>query len=186
MEKGNTDLSSYKKDPHVRGAGTLKVVLWIICSAIVFRTSWFHCPPLKKLLLRLFGAKLGRELVIKPSVNIKHPWKLVVGDHAWIGENVWLDNLDSIVIGDHVCLSQGATLITGNHDYSRSTFDLRTDTIVIEDGVWVGACAKVAPGVTLGTHCVVSMGAVILSDCESYGIYKGNPGVKHGERKIQR
>ena len=85
---------------------------------------------LKKFILKLFGAKIGRGVVIKPGVNIKYPWKLFIGDYSWIGEKVWIDNLANVVIGRSVCISQGAMLLTGNHNYAAKEFDLMVLAII--------------------------------------------------------
>ena len=99
-------------------------VLWVLVSGLFFQT-WFPWPSaLKRTLLRLFGANIGRGVVLKPRVTIKYPWKLTVGDHCWIGENVWIDNLGQVTLGTHCCLSQGALLLCGNHNYKKPTFDL--------------------------------------------------------------
>lgn len=133
--------------------------------------------------MRLFGAKVGKGVVIKPSVNIKSPWRLVIGDHAWIGEFVWIDNLVNVQIGNNCCLSQGAFLLTGNHDYKKTSFDLITGSIVLENGVWIGAKAVVCPGVTCHSHAVLTVGSVATDDLDANGIYQGNPAVKVRERK---
>ena len=127
------------------------------------------------MLLRMFGARIGSGVVVKPRVTIKYPWKLAVGDHSWIGEQVWIDNLDQVTIGAHVCISQGALLLCGNHDYKKPTFDLITGPIVLENGVWIGAKASVAPGVTCGSHSVLAMGGVATKNLEAWKVYQGNP-----------
>ena len=96
-------------------------------------------------MLVAFGARIGKGFVIKPAVNIKYPWKLKVGDDVWIGENVWIDNIGNVTIGSNVCISQGAMLLTGNHNYKSETFDLMIKPIVVEEGVWIGAKATIAP-----------------------------------------
>ena len=116
-------------------------------------------------------------------MTIKYPWKLVVGDHSWIGEQVWIDNLDQVTIGANVCISQGALLLCGNHDYKKPTFDLITGPIVLENGVWIGAKASLAPGVTCGSHSVLSMGSVASKDLEAWTVYQGNPAVAVRERR---
>ena len=128
-------------------------------------------------MLRIFGAEIGEGVVIKPSVNIKYPWKLEVGSHSWIGENVWLDNLAKIKIGHHVCISQGAFLLTGNHNYTKGTFDLMVSEIVLEDGVWIGARSIVCPGVTCHSHSVLTVAGVALKNLEPYSVYSGNPAI---------
>ena len=123
----------------------------------------------------MFGAKIGQGVVIKPTVNIKYPWNLIIGNHVWIGEEVWIDNLGQVSIGDHACISQGALLLCGNHNYRKPTFDLMVGNITLEEGAWVGAKAIVGPGVTMKSHAVLSAGSVAGSDLESWSIYRGNP-----------
>jgi putative colanic acid biosynthesis acetyltransferase WcaF len=126
-------------------------------------------------LLRCFGAKIGKGVVIKPSVNIKYPWNLSIGDYTWIGENVWIDNLVQVTIGSNVCVSQGAMLLCGNHNYKKSTFDLMVGKIVLENGCWVGAQSVVCPGVTLHSHAVLGVASVANKNLDAYTIYQGNP-----------
>jgi len=135
-------------------------------------------------LLRIFGAKIGKAVNIKPKVNIKYPWLLKIGDHSWIGEGVWIDNLGRVKIGSNVCISQGAMLLTGNHNYKKSTFDLQVEEIVLEDGVWIGAKSIVGPGVTCKSHAVLAINSVATSDLDAYGIYQGTPAKFMRKRKI--
>lgn len=152
-----------------------KIVLWFLISPCTLN-SYLPLPVAwKRGLLRAFGARIGRNVVIKPKVNVKYPWFLEVGDNAWIGEEVWIDNLTTVRIGRNACLSQGAMLLTGNHDYTRAGFDLKIGEITLEDGAWVGAKAVVGPGVTLGSHAVLAVGSVASRSLEAYGIYRGNP-----------
>ena len=132
----------------------------------------------------MFGAKVGHGVVIKPSANIKYPWFLEIGDHCWIGEGVWIDNLAWVRLGSHVCISQGAMLLTGNHDYKKSTFDLITKEITIENGCWIGAKSIVCPGVTCKSHAVLSVGSVATQDLSAYTIYQGNPASEVRKRVI--
>ncbi len=162
----------------------LKRMCWFFINSIFFKSSFFSSNPLKKLLLKLFGAKVGEGVVIKPNVNIKYPWFLHIGNHTWIGENVWIDNLTTVQIGNHVCISQGAFLLCGNHDYTKSSFDLMTKPIIIEDGVWIGAKATVCPGVTCFSHSVLSVGSVATKNLDAFSIYQGNPAQKIKERVI--
>jgi len=180
---GRTDLSRFNNDKYQPGAGTLKRCLWYLANAW-FLASWLPGGRFKVWMLRLFGAKIGQGVVIKPRVNIKYAWRLEVGDHVWIGEGVWIDNLDDVIVGPHVCISQGAMLLTGNHNYKRETFDLIVGRIVVEDGVWIGAQSVVCPGVTCRSHSVLSVGSIATKDLEPYSIYQGNPAVKLRERSI--
>ena len=103
----------------------------------------------------------------------------------WIGEKVWIDNLGSVSIGNNVCISQGAMLLTGNHNYYSETFDLMVRPIVVEDGVWIGAKATIAPGVTCKANSVLTMGSVLTGNMENNAIYQGNPAVKKKVRTFK-
>ncbi len=173
-----TDLAKYNNDWYKNSdftRGFLTTLLWFICNRI-FINSYLPLPAFIKIrILRAFGARLGRGITIKPMVNIKAPWNLEIGDYVWIGENVWIDNLGKVKIGNNVCLSQGALLLSGNHNYKKESFDLIIKDIILEDGVWIGARAVVCTGVTCATHSVLAVNSVANRNLEAYGIYQGNP-----------
>lgn len=177
------DLSSYNNDWYVPGS-KLKIAFWFLINAFFFKGSWNISSNVKIFWLRVFGATLGKGIVIKPGVHIKYPWKLKVGNHCWIGEGVWIDNLDQLTLEDNVCISQGAYLLCGNHNYKSSSFDLMTAPIYLQQGSWIGAKAVVGPGVTLGSHAVLSLGAVVTKDLEAYTVYSGNPAIAIHKREI--
>ena len=158
-----------------KGAGFIKQTLWYFVNALFVRASWNPFMGIKIALLKAFGAKIGKGLVIKNNVCIKFPWKLTIGDYVWLGENCWIDNLDKVTIGNQVCISQGALLLTGNHDYTLTSFDYRNAPIVIEDGAWIGAKAVVCPGVIVHSHAILTVGSIATKEMEDYGIYQGNP-----------
>lgn len=180
-----TDLASYNNSNFSPGGNSIKRFLWFYVNAILFKTSLLPFSGLKVFLLKLFGAKMGRNITLKPCINIKYPWHLNIGHHTWIGENVWIDCLVPVYIGSNACLSQGAVLLTGNHNYKLSSFDLVTASVILEDGVWIGAGATVTPGVTAGSHAVLTSGSVATKSLEPYGIYQGNPAVKIRVRNIE-
>lgn len=126
-------------------------------------------------LLRMFGARISNGVVIKPNVNIKSPWLLSIGQHTWIGESVWIDNLVQTNIGANACLSQGCMLLTGNHNYKSASFDLITGEINVEDGCWVGAKAVVLPGTKMESCSILTVGSVAGGVLQANGIFKGNP-----------
>ena len=175
--------ASYRTSIDIK-AGKLKQVSWYCINVFFFKNPFIISSGLKVFLLQLFGATMGKGIVIKPCVNIKYPWKLTIGNHSWIGEQVWIDNLSEVVIGNHVCISQGALLLTGNHHYKKTSFDLVLGNIILEDGVWIGAKAVVCPGVVCSSHSILSVASVAVNHLEPYGIYKGNPAVKTSERII--
>ena len=184
MTQKKVDNASYATSIDIK-AGKLKQVCWYAVNILFFKNSFIISSRFKVFLLRLFGAVVGKGVVIKPSVNIKYPWKLTIGNHSWIGEQVWIDNLAEVTIGDHVCISQGAFLLTGNHHYKKTSFDLILGPITLEEGVWIGAKAIVCPGVTCASHSILSVASVAVTNLEPYGIYKGNPCVKVNERVIE-
>lgn len=179
-----TDLNTYNN--HGYSPGNLLIrLIWYFFNAIFFKSSLFPSYSIKRTILKLFGAEIGVNVIIKPNVNIKYPWKLKVGDNVWIGEGVWIDNLDFVYLGNHCCISQGALLLCGNHDYSKSSFDLIVKPIVLEDGVWIGAKSIICPGVIIGSHGVLSAGSVLSDDIKPYEIYRGNPAKKIKTRTIK-
>ena len=174
VREGKTDLSRYDNSWYKPGS-RWKIVVWYLVNAVILK-SYLPIPVgIKKTVMQLFGAKIGHGVMIKPGVNVKYPWLLTIGNYVWVGEGVWIDNLDQVTIGDHVCLSQGAMLLTGNHDYRKSAFDLIIKPIHLEDGAWIGAQAVVCPGVRCHTHSVLAVGSVATHSLEAYGIYQGNP-----------
>lgn len=181
----NVDLSSYSPGRFDRRAGVIKEALWLIASTILFRLCPFSFSALKRAVLRMFGAQVGRGVVIKPQVKITFPWKLTIGDHVWLGEECWLLNLEQIVIGNNVCISQRAFLCTGSHNYKSPSFDLIVKPITVGEGVWLGASCWVGPGVTIGSHAVLTAGSVTSQNLEPFGIYRGTPAVLIKQRAIQ-
>jgi putative colanic acid biosynthesis acetyltransferase WcaF len=136
--------------------------------------------------LRLFGSSVGKAVIVKPGVHIKYPWRLTIGDHCWIGERCWIDNMEDVTIGANAVLSQGSYLCTGNHDWSDPGMGLAPRPIVIEKGAWIGAFAKVGPGLTVRQQAVLTLGAVLLSEAEEGVIYQGNPAVAQRRRFLRR
>jgi putative colanic acid biosynthesis acetyltransferase WcaF len=171
------DLSSYSTAGFDRGASSARELLWLLVSLMLFRLCPIKLSGLKCWTLRCFGARIGRGVVIKPQVKITFPWKLTIGDHVWIGEESWLLNLERIVIGNNVCISQRAFLCTGSHNYKLPAFNLIVKPINVEDGAWLGANCWVGPGVRVGNHAVLTAGSVASENLEPFGIYRGNPAV---------
>lgn len=179
-----TDLSLYQNTQYKPGGNAFKRLIWFYTNALIFKTSLLPVNTLKIWLLRLFGARIAKGVVIKPCVNIKYPWNLSIGENTWVGENVWIDSLVMVTIGANACLSQGATILTGSHNYKKNTFDLITTPVTIANGVWICASAMVNQGVTVQSHAVLTAGSVANSNLEAYGIYQGNPAVKIRVREI--
>ncbi len=167
------------------GRGVLIRMAWLLVNAIVFLNPLLPAYSLKRRILSAFGAEIGEGVIIKPSVNIKYPWFLRIGEHSWVGERAWLDCTSPLTIGKHVVISQGVYLCCGTHDWEDPGMGSVQTPIVVEDGAWIAAFARIAGGVTIGQEAMVAMGAVVFTDCEPRGTYRGNPAQRVGRRRIR-
>ena len=134
---------------------------WYAVKVVFFLTALPWPSRMKVAMLRRFGARVGEGVIIRQRVNIHMPWKLSIGDHCWIGEEVWILNFEPVTIGSHCSISQRAFLCTGNHDYRSTDMKYRNAPISIGDGAWVGAQVFVAPGVEIGSEAVIAAGSVV-------------------------
>ena len=178
------DLSTFRNAGFDRRASTLKECAWLMLRSICFERSVMPWYRTRRGILRGFGARLGKGVVIKPQVKITFPWNLTVGDHCWLGEESWILNLAPVSIGSHVCISQRAFLCTGNHDWTSPRFDLVAKPIILGDRVWICANAFIGPGVTIGEGTVVTAGSVVTEALPSGMICSGNPCAPVAERKV--
>lgn len=158
-----------------RGATKLKEITWYVFKILFFLSAFPFPNALKATLLRIFGAKVGKNVKIKPRVNIHFPWKLEVGNNVWIGEEVFILNFEKLRIGNNVCLSQRAFLCGGNHDYRIASMPFRNGPINLEDGCWVGATCFIGPNVTIGVDTVLTAGSVVTSSVRENLVCKRNP-----------
>lgn len=179
------NLSQPDNSEYSVGRSTLVWALWYYLGAPLVRSRILPISSLKCWILRLFGARIGKGLYIKPGADIKFPWYLSVGDHCWIGENSWIDNLAQVNIGSHVCISQGVYLCTGNHDWTTRNMKLFRRPITLADGCWVGARSTVCPGVTIGAAAVTAVGSIVTKDVPPYEIWGGNPAAYLRDRVIK-
>lgn len=163
-------LDRFSNPEFQRGRPAWMEALWVVASGIAFST-WIPGSAWRCALLRLFGASIGKGVIIKPRVRVKFPWKLTVGDYSWIGESVWIDNLDQVTIGQHCCISQGAYFCTGSHRWDRETFDLVTKPIVLGDRCWIAAHVRVALGSIVNDGAVLTMGMLASGEYEAKKIY---------------
>ncbi len=156
-------LAAGRGDRYDKGRGFTMQVLWVAVSTLVFTQVW--CPNgLRCAILRWFGAQIGKGVLIRHRVTVQWPWKLSVGDNSWIGTGSELLNLDDIVIGSDVCISQHVFLCAGSHDRSSPTFEFDNGPIVIKDGAWVCARSTVLRGVTIGANSVVGATSLVYRD----------------------
>ena len=150
---------------------------WLWLGLPLFRCSLLPFSKLRVALLRAFGATVGQGVVIHSEAVVKYPWHLRVGDHCWLGERCWIDNLTTVTIESHVCISQGAYLCTGNHDWSDPAFGLRVSPITLREGSWAGARSTLLPGTVLEPGAVVGAGSVASGTLPPFAVYSGNPAV---------
>ena len=143
---------------------------------MIFFLSAFPFPSrLKAFLLKCFGAKIGRNVVFKPRINIHFPWKLEVGDNSWLGEEVMILNFEKITIGANVCISQRAFLCGGNHDYNKPSMPYRNGPITLNDGCWIGACGFIAPNVTVGIDSVITAASIVTANVPPNLVFSSYP-----------
>jgi putative colanic acid biosynthesis acetyltransferase WcaF len=176
-------LNRYRTPPDWHpGAPVLIQALWFCLGTPLLAARWLPGSAWRVALLRGFGARIGAGCRLKPGLRVKFPWRLVVGDHCWLAEDAWIDNLAPVSLGDRVCLSQGVYLCTGNHDFRSPGFELRLGPITIGTGAWIAARAVLAPSTQIGSGAVVALGAVVSGPVPAGAIMRGNPAVVVGQR----
>jgi putative colanic acid biosynthesis acetyltransferase WcaF len=169
------DLSIFDNSDFDRGAPRWKEALWTLARFVFFQNAFPWSSSLRCALLRAFGAKIGRAVVIRANANISFPWRLVIGDHVWIGEDVGILTLASVTIESNVCISQRTYLCTGSHDFRREDFRLRVAPITVREGSWIAASCFIAPGVEIGPDAIVSAGSVVFESVAPKTFVRGNP-----------
>lgn len=182
---GGVQLKNYDNSWYYPGRYDLWRAAWLFVGLPLFRCALLPFSAFRVALLRLFGAKVGSGVVIHSEVVVKYPWHLIVGNHCWIGERSWFDNLTTIRLGDNVCVSQGVYLCTGNHDWSDPAFGLRIEPIALHDGAWAGAMCRLLPGAVLSEGAVAAAGSVITEVVPPYEVFSGNPAVFRRKRLLK-
>lgn len=169
------NLKLFKQSADFRGRPGWYVQLWWLVQSLFFNTSPQFLYQWRVFLLRLFGAKIGRGVIIRPSVRVTYPWKLTIGDYAWIGDNVELYTLGEIVVGNNTVVSQRSYICTGSHNYTKPTFNIYALKTVIEDEAWIATDVYVAPGVTIGRGAVIGARSSVFTDMPAGMICVGTP-----------
>jgi putative colanic acid biosynthesis acetyltransferase WcaF len=179
------DLSRFQPPDGYRERPTWFVQLWWLFDVLFVRVAPQAFYSWRRFALRLFGANVGQNVLIRPGVRITFPWKLKIGDHCWIGDNAILYNIENISIGEHSVVSQEAYLCTGTHNYRDISFPLVSSPIAIESECWIAARAFIGPGVTVGHGAIVGACTVVLSNVEPAAIVAGVPARKIGTRELR-
>ena len=179
------DLSKFKLPKNFRGKPGWYVQLWWIVQDTLFRWSPQFMYGWRRFLLRLFGAKIGKNVIIRPTAKITFPWKIKIGDYSWIGDDVVLYSLGEIEIGNNVVISQRSYICTGSHDYTKIDFPIFAKKIAIEDEVWLATDVFVAPGVKIGKGTIVGARSSVFKDLPPGKVCIGNPAKPIKDRKVE-
>jgi len=169
------NLRSFKPPQTFRDRSPIVVQLWWLVDFLFFKLSPQVMYGWRRYLLRLFGAKIGKGAIIRPSATITYPWKISIGDHSWIGDNVDLYSLGDIEIGANVVISQRSYLCAASHDYTKEAFPIWSKKITIEDECWLATDVYVAPGITIGKGSVVGARSSVFKDLPSGMVCVGSP-----------
>jgi putative colanic acid biosynthesis acetyltransferase WcaF len=165
-----------------RGKPAVVVQLWWIVEGTIFRGSPQVFYGFRRMLLRLFGAKIGKKVLIRPTARVTFPWKLRIGDYSWIGDFVELYNIADIEIGSNAVISNYAQLCTGSHDHQDPTFPVVASPITVEDEAWVASGAMLFPGAKVGRGAVISARSLLSGSARDMLIYAGAPARPVGRR----
>lgn len=176
------DLSRFRLPPGFRGRSGITVFLWQITQA-----SFFACSPQfaygwRRLLLRAFGARIGRDVKVRPTARITYPWKVEIGDRSWVGDHAELYSLSPIRIGADAVVSQKSYLCAGSHDHRLPDFPMVEGPIEICDQAWIAADVFVAPGVRIGRGAVIGARSAVFCDIEAGAVAFGSPARPQGSR----
>ncbi len=158
-----------------RGRSALTVQIWWMVQASFFRISPTILYGWRSFLLRLFGARIGKDVRIRSTTRVTYPWKLTIGDHVWVGDDCVFYNLGEIVLGSHVALAHDIYLCTGLHDHGKIDFPIAQKPIHIGDEVWIANDVFVGPGVAIAKGAIVGARSTVLHDLPSGMICYGNP-----------
>lgn len=175
-------LDEFRVPVGFRGRSGVVVQLWWLVQGTLLGLSPQFMYGWRRWLLRCFGARIGKGVLLRPSARVTYPWKLTVGDHAWIGDDVVLYTLGEIEIGAHAVVSQRSYLCTGSHDYTRLRFDIYAKPIVIGEQAWLATDVFVAPGVEIGAGTVVGARSSVFKSLPSGVIARGSPAQVVGVR----
>jgi putative colanic acid biosynthesis acetyltransferase WcaF len=169
------DLRNFQLPKDFRGRPGWYVQLWWLVQWFLFRPSPQVLYSWRRFLLRLFGAQIGHQVLIRPTAMVTFPWKLRIGDYSWIGDEVVLYSLGEISIGMHTVISQRSYLCAGTHDYTAPGFDIAGLPIHIGDQVWIATDVFVAPGVEIGSGTVVGARSTVFNHLAGGMVCYGNP-----------
>jgi putative colanic acid biosynthesis acetyltransferase WcaF len=179
------DLSKFRMPSNFRGRPGWYVQLWWLTEWMLFHPSPQFCYAWRAFLLRCFGATVGKDVIIRPSVTVTYPWKFSVGDYSWIGDDVVIYSLADISIGSNSVVSQKSYLCGGSHDMSDRAFRITSEPIVIEDECWIASDVFICPGVTIAFGSVVGARSTVTKNVPAEKIMMGTPARIVGQRSAK-
>ena len=169
------DLRKYDQSWFERGKPGWFILLWWLVQAIAFPLTPQPFDGIRRSLLRLFGAKIGKGVLIRPTARFTYPWKIAIGDYSWIGDDVVFYSLDRIEIGKHCIISQKSYLCTGTHDIKDPAFGLKTAPISMGNGAWVATDCFIGQGVKIGANAVIGARSSVFKDMPPGQVCLGSP-----------
>jgi putative colanic acid biosynthesis acetyltransferase WcaF len=180
------DLRKYDQSNFDRGRPGWLILVWWFVQAIAFPLTPHPFNRIRRWLLRLFGAKIGRGVIIRPTARFTYPWKIEIGDYSWIGDEAVLYSLDRIAIGQHCVISQKSYLCTGTHDPQDPAFRLITASVIVNNGVWIAADCFVGPGVEIGANALIGARSSVFKDMPAGFVCTGTPCLPRYRREIRK
>lgn len=156
---------------------------WGVTAALLFRLSPRPMHAWRALLLRSFGAKLGKGVHVYPKAKIWAPWNLVCADFAGIGDGAEIYNPAPMHFGEFCVISQDSYVCGATHDYNDPAFPLLAFEMRVGARAWICARACVAPGVQVGDGAVLGLASVATRDLEPWTVYAGAPAVAVKSRR---
>ena len=169
------DLAQYHQPGYDAGGSKIKMLIWWLVQAIAFPLTLHTAHGIRCTLLRLFGAKIGKSVVIRPTARFTYPWNIEIGDYSWVGDDAVLYSLAPIKLGRHCVISQKSYLCTGSHDISDPRFGLITGEIVVENGAWITTDCFVGPNVRIGANAVIGARSTVLTSMPAGQLCVGTP-----------
>jgi putative colanic acid biosynthesis acetyltransferase WcaF len=168
-------LQSFKLPNEFRRQSAVVVQIWWLVQSTLFACSPQFMYGWRRWLLRLFGAKVGKGVLVRPSAKVTYPWNVSIGDFAWIGDDVVLYSLGEIEIGANAVVSQRSYLCAASHDYTQPDFPIYAKKICIGSQTWLATDVFVAPGVTIGEGAVVGARSSVFNDLPPTMVCVGSP-----------
>lgn len=179
------NLNKYNQSNFERGKSSIVILIWWFVQGTIFRYSMHNMYSFRAMLLRIFGAEIGKNTKIRSSAKFTYPWKVKVGDFSWIGDDVVIYSLDKVNIESNVVISQKSYICTGSHNVADESFSLITRPVTIEQKSWIAADCFIFPGVTVAEGCIVSARSTLKISTEPWFIYAGNPATKTQKRELK-